>query len=64
MRIRLIADIEKKFEHGCSAGEEFEAVLIHPRSTTVEFITQSNKALRAFSYEYEIIESIESDELD
>ena len=61
MRIKLITDIDKKFEHGCSAGEEFEAVLIHPHSTTVEFITESNKALRAFSYEYEVIESVELD---
>ena len=61
MRIKLIADIEKKFEHGCSAGEEFEAVLIHPRSTTVEFITDADKTLRAFSYEYEVIESVELD---
>ena len=59
MRIKLTADIEKNFEHGRSAGEEFEAVLIHPRSTTVEFITDSGKALRAFSYEYEVIESVE-----
>jgi len=59
MRIKLTADIEKKFEHGCSAGEEFDAVLIHPRSTTVEFITDCGKALRAFSYEYEEIESVE-----
>jgi len=59
MQIKLTADIEKNFDHGCSAGEEFEAVLIHPRSTTVEFITDSGKALRAFSYEYEVIESVE-----
>lgn len=59
MRIKLTADIEKKFEHGCSAGEEFDAVLIHPRSTTVEFVTDCGKELRAFSYEYEEIESVE-----
>ena len=59
MQIKLTADIEIKCEHGCSAGEEFEAVLIHPRSTTVEFITESGKALRAFNYEYEVIESEE-----
>lgn len=62
MRIRLTADIEKNFPHGVSAGEEFDAVLIQPRSTTVEFITDDGKALRAFHYEYEEIEPLETAE--
>ncbi len=33
-------------------GEEYEAVLILPRSTTVEFVAHSGKKIRAFSYEY------------
>ena len=33
-------------------GEEYEAVLILPRSTTVEFVANSGKKIRAFSYEY------------
>ncbi len=34
-------------------GEEYEAVLILPRSTTVEFETNSGSKVRAFNYEYE-----------
>ncbi len=59
MRIKLTSDIDKSAEHGCIAGNEFEAVLIHPRSTTVEFISNEGKAFRAFHYEYEEIESEE-----
>jgi hypothetical protein len=33
-------------------GEEYEAVLILPRSTTVEFVANSGRKIRAFSYEY------------
>lgn len=37
----------------CLTGEEYEAVLILPRSTTVEFESKSGRKVRAFSYEYE-----------
>jgi hypothetical protein len=33
-------------------GEEYEAVLILPRSTTVEFVADSGNKVRAFNYEY------------
>ncbi|WP_440874537.1 hypothetical protein [Thalassotalea sp. PLHSN55] len=59
MRIRLTATIDKNPENGCEAGKEFEAVLIHPRSTTVEFTSDANKQVRAFHYEYEVVESVE-----
>ena len=62
MRIKLttdITDLDKSAAHGCVAGKEFEAVLIHPRSTTVEFISDEGKEFRAFYYEYEVIESVE-----
>lgn len=59
MRIKLTTDVEKTTEHACLAGTEFDAVLIHPRSTTVEFLSESGKALRAFSYEYEVVDSVE-----
>ncbi|PKI16245.1 hypothetical protein [Colwellia sp. 12G3] len=36
----------------CLIGEEYEAVLILPRSTTVEFVANSGRKIRAFSYEY------------
>ncbi|MEW6982807.1 hypothetical protein AAD001_09175 [Colwelliaceae bacterium 6471] len=55
MRIKLIVDIDTSPEHNCVAGKEFEAVLIHPRSTTVEFIADSGNPFRAFHYEYEVI---------
>ncbi len=59
MRIKLTKDIDQSAEHDCVAGKEFDAVLIHPRSTTVEFISEAGKAFRAFYYEYEEIESVE-----
>ncbi len=59
MRIRLTATIDKNSEHGCESGKEFEGVLIHPRSTTVEFVSDSGKHFRAFHYEYEVIDSVE-----
>ena len=51
MRIKLTQDLV----HGHDTfltGEEYEAVLILPRSTTVEFVSDSGKKIRAFSYEY------------
>ena len=59
MRIKLTATIDKNPEHGCEAGNEFEGVLIHPRSTTVEFESKSGKLFRAFTYEYEVVEDAE-----
>lgn len=59
MRIRLTTTIDTNSEHGCESGKEFEAVLIHPRSTTVEFVADSGKPFRAFHYEYEVIEPVE-----
>ncbi|ALO33390.1 hypothetical protein CMT41_00675 [Colwellia sp. MT41] len=51
MRIKLTQDLicgQDTF----LTGEEYEAVLILPRSTTVEFVANSGKKVRAFSYEY------------
>lgn len=51
MRIKLTQDLicgQDTF----LTGEEYEAVLILPRSTTVEFVADSGKKVRAFSYEY------------
>jgi hypothetical protein len=59
MRIKLTADIDKSSENNCVTGNEYEAVLIHPYSTTVEFICESGKAIRAFHYEYETVEVAE-----
>lgn len=52
MRIKLTQAIKCGSET-YAVGEEFEAVLILPRSTTVEFTTESGRKVRAFSYEYE-----------
>ena len=52
MQIKLTADIVCG-EETCLTGQEYEAVLILPRSTTVEFETTSGKKVRAFNYEYE-----------
>ncbi|WP_057831935.1 hypothetical protein [Colwellia sp. TT2012] len=41
----------------CLTGEEYEAVLILPRSTTVEFVADSGKKIRAFNYEYVTVSS-------
>ena len=51
MLIKLTQDI-KSGADTCLAGEEFEAILILPRSTTVEFDAPSGNKVRAFSYEY------------
>jgi len=51
MRIKLTQDVVCGHDT-CLTGEEYEAVLILPRSTTVEFVTDSGKKIRAFNYEY------------
>ncbi len=51
MRIKLTQDL-KSGHDTLLTGEEYEAVLILPRSTTVEFVTDSGKKIRAFNYEY------------
>ena len=51
MRIKLTQDLAYENDT-CLTGEEYEAVLILPRSTTVEFVTDSGKKIRAFNYEY------------
>ena len=51
MRIKLTQDLACGNDT-CLTGEEYEAVLILPRSTTVEFVTDSGKKIRAFNYEY------------
>ena len=62
MRIKLTTDIDSSPEHGCVAGKEYEGVLIHTRSTTVEFMSDADKPFRAFHYEYEVIEEAEEAE--
>ncbi|MBU2872337.1 hypothetical protein [Colwellia sp. E2M01] len=59
MRIKLTQEI-KCGPDTCSVGEEYEAVLILPRSTTVEFEVQSGRKVRAFNYEYTKVE-VEAD---
>lgn len=54
MQIKLTKEIVSGGET-FSVGEEYEAVLILPRSTTVEFESASGKKVRAFTYEYEKI---------
>tara|TARA_R110001583_G_scaffold187022_1_gene348052 strand:- start:4487 stop:4675 length:189 start_codon:yes stop_codon:yes gene_type:complete len=56
MRIKLTKDLACNQET-CSSGEEHDAVLLSPRSTTVEFILDSGKKMRAFSYEYIIVDT-------
>ena len=56
MLIKLTQEI-KCGPETCSVGEEYEAVLILPRSTTVEFETATGRKVRAFHYEYEKIEA-------
>lgn len=51
MRIKLTQDIVCGHET-CLTNEEYEAVLILPRSTTVEFFSKSGRKVRAFHYEY------------
>jgi len=51
MRIKLTQNLVYGQETFLT-GEEHEAVLILPRSTTVEFVAESGKKIRAFSYEY------------
>jgi hypothetical protein len=52
MRIKLTQDVVCGNDT-CLTGEEYEAVLIIPRSTTVEFVSASGRKVRAFNYEYE-----------
>jgi hypothetical protein len=59
MRIRLTTDLSDGIEHGCVVGKEFDAVLIRPRSTTVEFVSDAGRRVRAFYYEYETVETVE-----
>lgn len=56
MRIKLTKDLTCNQET-CSSGEEHDAVLLSPRSTTVEFVLDSGKKMRAFSYEYETVDT-------
>lgn len=56
MRIKLTQNI-KCGDDTCLIDEEYEAVLILPRSTTVEFVSESGKKIRAFNYEYEKVSS-------
>ena len=51
MRIKLTQDLVCAHDT-CLTGEEYEAVLILPRSTTVEFVADSGNKIRAFNYEY------------
>jgi len=57
MRIKLTKDVVCGPDK-CLIGEEYEAVLILPRSTTVEFVAESGRRIRAFSYEYVKVESL------
>lgn len=59
MRIKLTQDIVCGPE-SFSVGEEYDAVLILPRSTTVEFESDTGRKVRAFSYEYENITPTDS----
>ena len=52
MQIKLIKDLTINKET-IPADQEFEAQLIKPRSTTVEFTTEQGSVVRAFHYEYE-----------
>ncbi|MEI6893274.1 MAG: hypothetical protein V5789_01295 [Colwellia sp.] len=54
MQIKLTKDIVCGPDT-CFIGEEYEAILILPRSTTVEFVAESGRKIRAFNYEYENI---------
>ena len=51
MQIKLTQDIVYGNDTFLT-GEEYEAVLILPRSTTVEFVADSGKKIRVFNYEY------------
>ncbi|WDE14148.1 hypothetical protein [Thalassomonas haliotis] len=55
MRIKLTCDIFGGAEDGCVKGKEFDAVLVGPRSTTVEIVGDSGRPHRAFHYEYEMV---------
>jgi hypothetical protein len=57
MRIKLTQDVVCSNDT-CVTGEEYEAVLILPRSTTVEFVADSGRKVRAFNYEYVKVDSV------
>ncbi len=57
MRIKLTKDVVCG-DNTFLTGEEYEAVLILPRSTTVEFVANSGKKVRAFNYEYVEVDSV------
>jgi hypothetical protein len=56
MRIKLTQDLVCGNDTFLT-GDEFEAVLILPRSKTVEFVLDSGKKVRVFHYEYEKVAS-------
>jgi len=60
MRIKLTQNLVCG-QDTCSIGEEYEAVLILPRSTTVEFVAESGKKFRAFNYEYVKVDTTTTD---
>ena len=62
MRIKLTTSISKNEEDGCLIGREFDAILVAPRSTTVEFVNDAGKRFRAFHYEYELADGVGSEE--
>lgn len=57
MRIKLTQDLVCGPDT-CLTGEEYDAVLILPRSTTVEFEADSGRKIRAFSYEYVKVDTV------
>ncbi|NQY34454.1 MAG: hypothetical protein HRT37_05710 [Alteromonadaceae bacterium] len=57
MRIKLTKDLSQFSDDSCQVGKEFDAIYVAPRSTTVEFETDSGSRFRAFHYEYELVET-------
>ena len=62
MQIKLTTNISNHEEDGCLIGNEFDAILVAPRSTTVEFTNDAGKRFRAFHYEYEIVDTVDTEE--
>ena len=58
MQIKLTKNINIEQEN-LEIGSQYEAVLISPRSTTVEFVTESGNTVRLFHYEYETVNAAE-----
>lgn len=56
MQIKLIKELTLNKE-SIPADVVFEAQIIKPRSTTVEFTTEQGTIVRAFNYEYEEVEA-------